>query len=504
MKKLLSATLDGFEAKVVEVEGSIHSGLPSLSIIGLVSASIKESSDRIKASLINQNFKFPPKKITINLYPSDLSKTGSHFDLSIALLIVLNESDVDLKDWFVFGELGLDGTIKDTNFIYPLILSLSNQNLIKKAIIPHEALEKLSKIPNIELYPVKNIKEAIDFFKNEIEIKPIKNSFENDFKYIEINNKKYFYMNEYDLDFKDVKAQEVAKRAALIAAAGFHNILLEGSPGCGKSMIAQRLCYILPPLTQEEILEIAKIEALDNKKPSFKPQRKFISPHHTSTSASIFGGGSSKVAKIGEVGLAHLGELFFDELPYFNKNILEALREPMQDGKIKISRVNSKITYNSKFLFVGAMNPCPCGNLLDDDKECRCSELEVKRYKNRLSDPFLDRIDLYITMQKVKKDDKASYSSKELHQKVIEAFEFSKKRNQDKFNAHLSDEEIEKFCILDDEAKRSLDLAIDRFSLSFRTIKSILKVSRTIADLENSKIIKNHHLLEALSFRRRK
>ena len=267
-------------------------------------------------------------------------------------------------------------------------------------------------------------------------------------------------------------------------------------------MIAQRLVEILPPLSLEEILEISKIKILNSQEGDFLPKRPLSAPHHTSTPASIFGGGS-KSAKIGEVGLAHLGELFFDELPHFGKNVLEALREPMQDRVIRISRVNAKVEYKSDFVFVGAMNPCPCGNLLDESKECRCSDLEIQRYKNRLSDPFLDRIDLHVTMQKVTPTDTTNITSKELHVQAREAFLFAKQRGQKSFNANISDEEIEKFCIMDDEALTVLQTAIERFALSFRSINSIKKVARTIADLEQSETIGKKHILEALSYRRR-
>jgi magnesium chelatase family protein len=281
-----------------------------------------------------------------------------------------------------------------------------------------------------------------------------------------------------------------------------HNILLEGSPGSGKSMVAQRLRYIMPPLNRSEILDIAKLDSLDEREPSFKPLRNFISPHHTATSASIFGGGSHK-ARIGEVGLANGGILFFDELPHFSKNVLEALREPMQDKKIKISRVNSKVIYPADFLFVGAMNPCPCGNLLDENKDCRCNDAEVQRYKNRLSEPFLDRIDINVVMSKVTHEDKPSISSREMHQKVIDVHHIIKKRGQKDFTAKLSDRDMDTFCTMDAQAKETLDMATQRFSLTFRSIKKVQKVARTIADIEASEIINKGHILEALSYRRR-
>jgi len=502
MKKVNCATYEGIDAKIVQVESTLTKGLPSFSIVGMASTAITEAKERVKSALLSNEFSFPPKRITINLAPSDVKKEGSQFDLSIALLIALDYLEKDFSDWFVFGELGLDGSVKENIQLYPLILSLANQKIIKKVIVPYDSLDKVSKVPNIEFYGVKTLNEAIELLKNQEQITPHVNKSKIDYPLYEINSKEYYYVKEYDEDFIDVKGQEVAKRAALISAAGFHNIIFEGSPGCGKSMISKRLRYILPPMTMDEILDVAKLQALDFKEPDFKPRRPYRAPHHQSTSASVFGGGSHK-AKIGEVGLSNLGILMFDELPHFSKSVLESLREPLEDRKIRISRVNSKVEYPSDFLFIGAMNPCPCGNLLDEAKECRCSELEIQRYKNRLSDPFLDRIDLSVTMQNVNVDDKPSLTSKEMHKKVVEAHIFSKNRNQSSFNAKLSDAEVEKFCVMSSEAKDVLDMAISRFSLSFRSIKKVQKVSRTIADLESSKVIQKSHMLEALSYRRR-
>ncbi len=502
MKSVKCATYEGLDAKVVSVESTLTKGLPSFSIVGMASTAITESKERVKSALLSNDFSFPPKRITFSLAPSELNKSGSQFDLSMALLILLNSIEEDLSEWFVFGELGLDGVVKENIQLYPLILSLANQGVIKKVIVPFESLEKLSKIPNVAFYGVKTMNEAVDILKNQERAEPNIAQSEIAYPNYELDKKKYYYVKEYDEDFSDVKGQEVAKRAALIAAAGFHNIILEGSPGCGKSMIANRLRYILPPMNASEILDLAKLEVLDSKEPSFKPHRSFKNPHHSSTPASVFGGGSFK-AKIGEVGLANNGILFFDELPHFSKSVLESLREPMQDGKIRISRVNSKVEYPAEFLFVGAMNPCPCGNLLDESKECRCSDLEVQRYKNRLSDPFLDRIDLNVVMQNVRVGDTASLSSKEMHKMVVESHIIAKRRGQKPFNAHLTDKEIELFCKLNDEVKETLEMATNRFTLSFRSIKKVQKVARTIADLAKSEEIKKEHLLEALSYRKR-
>ena len=502
MKTIKCATYEGLDAKVVDVESTLTKGLPSFSIVGMVSTAISEAKERVKSALLSNEFSFPPKRITLNLSPSDIRKEGSQFDLSIALLIALDKLEDDLSQWFVFGELGLDGSVKENIQLYPLMLSLANQKLVKKVIVPHASLSKLSKIPNIELYGVKTLQEAIDLLKNQDNATPSLQISEIEHPFYEIKKEKYYYIKEYEEDFSDVKGQEVAKRAALISACGFHNILFEGSPGCGKSMIAKRLRYILAPMSNDDILETAKLQALELVEPDFKPHRNMRSPHHSSTLASVFGGGSHK-AQIGEVGLAHRGILFFDELPHFSKNILEALREPMQDNKIRISRVNSKVEYPADFLFIGAMNPCPCGNLLNQNKECRCNELEIQRYKNKLSDPFLDRIDINVVMQGVTSNDTTSYTSKELHKMVVQTHIFSKKRGQKNFNAKLSDSEIEKYCILNEEAKSTLEMAINRFDLSFRAIKKVQKVGRTIADLDSSEIIEKKHILEALSYRRR-
>ncbi|MDH4945438.1 YifB family Mg chelatase-like AAA ATPase [Sulfurimonas sp. C5] len=502
MKKIFCATLEGIEAKVVDVESTLTKGLPSFSIVGMASTAITEAKERVKSALLSNEYKFPPKRITFLLAPSELAKSGSHFDLSMALLILLNDEEKDFNDWFIFGELGLDGVVKENIQLYPLILSLANQNLIKKAIVPKEALSKLQKIPNIIFYGVDTLNEAVEILKGEDKLELESTASVLEYPHFEIDGEKLYYIKEYKEDFSDVKGQDIAKRAAIIAAAGFHNLILEGSPGCGKSMIANRLRYILPALNNKEILDIAKLDVIEGEEPNFKPLRNMKNPHHSSTPASIFGGGSYQ-AKIGEVGLAHNGILFFDELPHFSKNVLEALREPMQDKKIRISRVNAKVNYPADFLFVGAMNPCPCGNLLDETKECRCNELEIQRYKNRLSDPFLDRIDLNVVMQNVSSDDQPSYTSKQMHKMVLEAQIFSRQRGQKSFNGKMNDDEIEKFCLMDEEAKNILDTAITRFGLSFRSIKKIQKVARTIADLVQSNVITNEHMLEALSYRRR-
>ncbi len=483
-KKITSATLDGFVAKSVEVESSFTRALPGFSIVGLGSQSIQESKERVKSALLNNDFEFPPLKIVINLSPSDLPKNGSHFDLPIALSILYHNKDIDLSEYLVLGELGLDGTLKDTKTIFPIILSLKP----KKVIIPLEAAQKISKIPGIKIYAFSHLSEFEEFNLKEVE----KSEF--DYSFLKIKGKKYYYLEDFKLDFKDVLGQNNAKEAALISASGFHNILFEGSPGVGKSMIINRLRYILPPMSIEDILEVEKLNLLDGKDAEFKPLRPFRSPHFSATKAAIFGGGS-RGAKIGEIAFANKGILFFDELPQFQKDVLENLRGPLQDKKMLISRVNSKIEYEADILFAAAMNPCPCGNLLSLNKECRCTDLEIKRYKNRISEPLYDRIEIYHQM--LEDDDSSTISSKEMFEKVLIAFEMQK----GEFNANLS--ENYKFKI-ENEAREMLNKAIRNFSLSKRSEFNVLKVAKTIANINKRDKIKKEDILKALKFRRRK
>jgi magnesium chelatase family protein len=503
MKQIQCATLEGIEALSVTVESTLTRGLPSFTIVGLASSAISEARERVKSALLANDFTFPPKRITINLSPSDVEKRGSQFDLAIALLIALDSSECTFEQWYAFGELGLDGAVKENSILYPLILSLANAGQMTHAVVPKEAMHKLSHIPGIVFVGVDNLNEAIDFFKHSANdstpVPPVKHL---DFPTQSVGDTRYYYQKRYPNDFSEVRGQEIAKRAALISACGMHNILLEGSPGAGKSMIAKRLRYILPPMTNRELLDVAKLDALEGKEPHFTPLRPFRSPHHSGTPASIFGGGS-RSAQIGEVGLAHNGVLFFDELPHFSKQVLEALREPLEDKRIRISRVHSKVEYPTDFLFVSAMNPCPCGNLLSDTLECRCSDVEIRRYRSRLSDPFLDRIDLYVQMQPVRADDRPSLSSEQMHETVLQVHARQRARGQRELNGRLDDRSIDALCALDAETEAIMAQAVQRFSLSFRSIKKVQKVARTIADIAQSETIKKPHLLEALSYRRR-
>ncbi|MBK1973626.1 YifB family Mg chelatase-like AAA ATPase [Campylobacter sp. TTU-622] len=486
---------------IIDVESTFTRGIPNLTIVGLANVAIKESVERIKASLATCNFVFPSKKITINLSPSGIPKKGSHFDLAIATLILLQNEN--LNDFFVVGELGLDGSIKSTNELFSLILFLSTKIKKAKIIVPKSIAFKASMIPNLEIYGMEHISDIIEFFKEKqyekFKFKKLHPLFKNSFS---INGELYVRNEIFESDFKDIKGQKQAKRACLIAALGMHNILFEGSPGSGKTMCAKRLVYIMPPQNLDEILIQSAYKSLISKDNDLSQVRVFRNPHHTSTRASIFGGGANG-AKIGEVALANKGVLFFDEFPHFNKQVIESLREPLEDYKINISRVNSKISYETKFIFAAALNPCPCGNLFSKNLNCVCNDNEIKRYKNKISWPILDRIDLYVAMDEIDANDKADLSSKQMSDIVFDAFLFQKKRGQKEFNGKLKDEDLKEICILDDEAKETLYKATLRYNLSQRGINKTLKVARSCADLAKSEIILKSHILEALSFRMR-
>lgn len=497
VKKILCSSRYGLDSKVVQIEATFSKGLPSFIITGLASSAIQESKQRVISVLAFNNFQLPNLKITINLSPSDLPKSGSYFDLPIALLVALQKQSVNLSNWFAFGELGLDGVIKSTPSIYPLVLDLAQRHPDVNILLPKDDNILYRSIPNINVYFVSNFIEAIDAIKNPIRT-PIKHDL--NFKFIEIDSDKYYYDDNFKEDFCDVKGQVIAKRAALIAVSGMHNIIFEGSPGCGKSMIVKRMRHILPPISFVEMCECSKIRALSNMDINYSPIRPYRNPHQSSSKASILGSVMYNEVKPGELALSHNGLLFFDELLNFNKHILESLREPLENNELSVSRVGVKFTYPTSFLFAGATNPCPCGNLYSAHKECRCSDIEIDRYQSKLTQPFKDRIDLFVKMEETKSSD--IITSNSMFRSIINAFIMQKQRKQNKFNGKLSDSDVDKFCILDNDARDVFYTAIDKLSISYRGIKRLMKVSRSIADLDSSELIKPYHILEALSFRK--
>ncbi|CBG40277.1 YifB family Mg chelatase-like AAA ATPase [Helicobacter mustelae] len=499
--KIYCATRFGLYASIVEVEASFTRALPAFVISGLASNAIQESKQRVQSALVACGFSFPPLKITINLSPSDLPKYGSHFDLPIALLVGMQKCLKELENrWFAFGELGLDGMLKHSDVLFGLVLDVLLQEPDACMILPYESREFFSFVPNLRCVYAHDLKEALEILQaDEIPEQNLQNL---NFPYFEVLGQKYFYPREFGLDFSDVKGQKNAKRAALIAASGFHNIILEGSPGSGKSMIAKRMQGILPPMSLEEILQNAKLNTWNHEKIELTPLRNFKSPHQSASKASIIGSALQKDPKPGEIALAHLGALFFDELPHFEKSVLEALREPLENNVLALSRVHSKVEYPTSFLFIGAQNPCPCGNLLSVFHECRCNDSEIAKYKNRLSQPFLDRIDLFVQMAENEQNAKSDVDSKTMQEQVFVAFIQQKERGQKRLNGKMSDQEIEEFCQMDQEARDLLMHAKDRFGLSMRALNKTKKVSRTIADLARSKVIQKSHVLEAISYRK--
>ncbi len=498
-KKFICATLADNQALKVDVESAFVRALPGFSIVGMTNLSIQESKERIKSALAYIKYKFPAQKITVSMSPSDLKKEGSHFDLGIALLLYMQKELFSCEEFYIFGELGLDGDVKSTTSIFPILLSLASKEVSLKAIVPKEIVSKINQIPNVDAFGVQSLSEAIEFIKSDK-----KSSQVDDFAYknmIEIESQKYFYEKNFELDFADVKGQNRVKRAMVISAVGMHNILLEGSPGCGKSMSIKRLRHIMPPMSMSEMLQSNAYSCMSGDEEELNAKRAFRSPHHSSSKPSIFGGGSAK-AMAGESALAHNGILFFDEFPHFSKSVLEALREPLEDNQILISRVNSKVKYETKFLFAAAQNPCPCGNLLSTSKECRCSDLDIKRYKNRVSEPLMDRVDIYVQMSE-EYEDRSDKNSEEMFDEVLKAFAFQKRRGQIELNAKLSEKALQEIANLNKEAQDILDKASMQFALSHRSVHKIESIARSIADIDESEKVQKVHILEALSFRRR-
>ncbi|WP_066386844.1 YifB family Mg chelatase-like AAA ATPase [Helicobacter himalayensis] len=527
--KIYCAGLVGTDTRIIEIESAFTRGLPNFHITGLATSSIQESKQRVQSALANSNFTLPPLKITINLSPSDIPKSGSYFDLPIALVLqanaqpTLQQEAQDSKKWFAFGELGLDGSIKYTQSMYPLLFDLALLAPSSHIIVPESAKDMLEVIPHLHFHFASTLTHALDIlttplpstsqdsFLDSQTFKENQNTKEKHcmqklgFSCLEVGEELYYYLRDFELDFSEVRNQEVAKRAALIAAAGFHNIIFEGSPGCGKSMIAKRMRAILPPMSLKEMMQTLKLQSLDSHNPTYSPLRPFRNPHQSASKASVLGSATQYEPKPGEIALAHNGILFFDELPHFKRDILESLREPLENNKMTISRVHSKLEYDTSFQFIGAQNPCPCGNLLSTTKECRCQDKEIAAYKNRLSEPFLDRIDLFVQMNESEEGMTATQGldSQSMQKSVFEAFIFARQtRGQKVFNAKLSEKEIEEFCILNADAQTLLSQASERFNLSMRSLNKIKKIARTIADLAKSPQIHKEHILEALSFRR--
>ncbi|MBJ9373437.1 YifB family Mg chelatase-like AAA ATPase [Acinetobacter sp. TGL-Y2] len=489
LAKIYTRGLLGLHAPLIEVEVHVSAGLPSLTIVGLAEAAVRESKDRVRSAIINSGFQFPTKRLTINLAPADLPKDGSRLDLPIALgiLIATGQLPENVTDDFEFiGELALDGHLRPATGT--LTIAMACQLAKHQLMLPQENADEAAQLPEFKVFAAHHLKQVCDHFLNTQKIEVT-------------STQKSTLDKQYKFDLADVKGQLRPRRALEIAAAGGHSLLFKGPPGTGKTLLASRLPSILPALNPQENLEVASIYSIANTQHHFG-QRPFRAPHHTASAIALVGGGSNP--KPGEITLAHLGVLFLDELPEFDKKVLEVLRQPLESKEIIISRASRQITFPANFQLIAAMNPCPCGYAFNQDSRCQCSAESIKRYQSRISGPLLDRIDLHIDVPPLKaqelQDTTPVEDSATVRERVLQAFHFQIQR-QGGLNHALSPKQLEKYVVLDETSQKMIEMAQQRLNLSARAYHRILRVSRTIADLAQSEHIQSTHLTEALSYR---
>ncbi|MBW1915708.1 MAG: YifB family Mg chelatase-like AAA ATPase [Deltaproteobacteria bacterium] len=500
LAKVLSSAVIGINAYVVEVEIDISHGLPSFSTVGLPEGAVRESKERVKAAIKNSGYHFPSDRITVNLAPADIKKEGSAFDLPMAIGMLAATGLIPSEscaDNIILGELSLDGLIRPIRGALPIAIAAKDLGL-KGIYLPEENAPEAAVVEGIDIHPVKTLSSLVSCLTGKSHIAPF-----------HVDADTFFKGIDHQVDFSDVRGQENVKRAMEIAAAGSHNMLMIGPPGAGKTMITKRLFTVLPELSFQEALETSKIYSIMGLMPEnsgLVTTRPFRAPHHTISDAGLIGGG--KNPKPGEVSLAHNGVLFLDELPEFKKNVLEVLRQPLEDGHVTISRASSTVTYPANFMLVAAMNPCPCGFLGDMKRECTCSHIQIQRYRSKISGPLMDRIDIHIEVPAVRYKElsakEGGSSSAEIRKRVQQARIIQEerfKRMKIHTNANMNSRQIRQFCQLDSDSELLMERAMDKLGLSARAHSRILKISRTIADLAEEDRIRSDHIAEAIQYR---
>ena len=501
LASIRSCTVVGIDGVVVEVEVDVANGLPVFATVGLPDGAVRESRERVRAAIRNCGYDFPPRKITVNLAPADIRKEGTGFDLPIALGILAASElfkNRDLSSTCIVGELSLDGKIRKINGVLPMVLAAAEAGMSGVLIPAENAAEASIAAAGIKIYPVSYLPEVVEFLLGIIDIVPLRPHSLNELQQYRIS----------DVDFSDVRGQDHVKRALEIAACGSHNILMKGPPGSGKTMLARRLATILPEMTLDEIIETTKIYSIAGQQNGIQAVRPFRAPHHTISDAGLIGGGNTP--RPGEVSMAHNGVLFLDELPEFKKHVLEVLRQPLEDETVTIARASLTLTFPARFVLVAAMNPCPCGFLGDNRDRCACNPAQIQRYESRISGPLLDRIDMHLNVPVVPVEEMRTRSGGESSIMIKERVDRARDIQRQRFagsrkiycNSQMGSREIEQHCLLDDAGHLLLEKGVRKLGLSARAYHRILKIARTIADMEGSAEISSANVAEAIQYRR--